>query len=1058
MKHKLFSRFIGVLLAVVMLASLVSMPSLANTVPETDTTVAGQTQTVEQDQTVTDGTDGEVEGESGVPAAEGDEDTTLVEDDDNEATPSEDGAESSAPAEGGDEDTTLAGDDSEEGTEPSENGEESAEPAEDSAENKEPAANSGETTGDGEETAAPANIADLTGEALLDALLAIEDDETLGATVAQLTAEQLESLEALGDDALQPLAERLESQTSVPSESAPVDTSVAAPFTTVGPILGIGSSMQPMMRSAALSQAAPQTAVTEPVEGLLISKNVDETDNSGIYKIALHAEAKSNIVSTAVPCDIILVLDRSGSMEDGGKDEDLIESAKKFVDAIAQNSPKSRVAVVAYADDSDIYSGDRTAAGAFVDVSQKDDLHQDIENALNNPDGSTYSNKGLHDAYDIYQAISVDDPNYDNARAVVLFTDGIPGWNSTWLPNNYETAQNSINWSQALKAQKGTAVEIDTDQKFYTGGTTDFDGSNKYKVGCGATVYTIGVFPDNDNYMDDTDDEYIFGFIVAGSSADKINEYMYRVSSHCPTGSHVGTWPDGTSADYNYPNNKTRNQQPDGYYLVSTDMTGLDAIFTQIAEQTGKPIENATVKDYISPYFQLVNSEGTPINVGDTVQAGEYTGTVRQDDNGVYVEWNKVTLKPESADESTAAQKFDATLYIKPKDAFMGGNDVPTNVHGPSGVYDEKGNCIGSFDQCQVNVDVRGSFTAQDQSIYLSRDGNAEAMIGYPETGPQPFVDLGNGAKSNDFVTIKYTIIGNDSSATYEIAQGETTGTLSGNLDLSDLTGCTDYPITCTVNEQPIAHTGDDNIATVHVYTPTVTWQDSTKDYNTTLTNEMLSSENFVAVNWADSSTHDVAQPTENAPELTYEFTYVPALTDGKLTAETNVTVSKVEISGEEYTDFVTHHWQSNSTCACTTGPVDADFRIHLATGDLKIEKRIQDADGNTANAEETVTFLFQVTGEGKTYNAAVTVNAGADSGSVTLKNLPVGTYTITEIACPNGYESKTSEQNQTVSGPEVSVEFTNQVKDKDYTRDDGMVINQFTCNQSGDWIWNKLS
>lgn len=355
MKHKLFSRFISVLLAVVMLASLVSMPSLANTVPETDTTVAGQTQTVEQDQTVTDGTDGEVEGESGVPAAEGDEDTTLVEGDDNEVTPSEDGEESSAPAEGGDEDTTLAGDDSEEGTEPSENGEESAEPAEDSTEGNASSADSVETTGDGEEPAEPANIADLTGEALLDALLAIEDDETLGATVAQLTAEQLESLEALGADALQPLAERLESQTSVPSESAPVDTSVAAPFTTVGPILGIGSSMQPMMRSAALFQAAPQTTVTEPVEGLLISKNVSEVDNSGIYKINLHAEAESNIVSTAVPCDIILVLDRSGSMEDDGKDKDLIESAKKFVDTIAQNSPESRVAVVAYANNSNIY-------------------------------------------------------------------------------------------------------------------------------------------------------------------------------------------------------------------------------------------------------------------------------------------------------------------------------------------------------------------------------------------------------------------------------------------------------------------------------------------------------------------------------------------------------------------------------------------------------------------------------------------------------------------------------------------------------------------------------
>lgn len=1056
MKHKLFSRFIGVLLAVVMLASLVSMPSLANTVPETDTTVAGQTQTVEQDQTVTDGTDGEVEGESGVPAAEGDEDTTLVEDDDNEATPPEDGAESSAPAEGGDEDTTLAGDDSEEGTEPSENGEESAEPAEDSAENKEPAANSGETTGDGEETAAPANIADLTGEALLDALLAIEDDETLGATVAQLTAEQLESLEALGDDALQPLAERLESQTSVPSESAPVDTSVAAPFTTVGPILGIGSSMQPMMRSAALFQAAPQTTVTEPVEGLLISKNVDETDNSGIYKIALHAEAKSNIVSTAVPCDIILVLDVSGSMQEDNKDEQLIDAAKEFVDTVADNSPESRVAVVTYGNESGIRSGNGTVSGAFMDVdTQLWQLKGAIGSATGIDGQGTMSNTGLQTAWEIFNNVKRDDSHYDNARVVVLFTDGIPGtglaligdWGSEEVDAGqaHRTAQNSIYWGQVLKADKGTLVNVDPSDTFYGNHGDDFvehkslidwtwvlKENRQNMAGSGATIYTVGLGLPNDDV--------------------KINEYMYRLSSNRPDGTHVSEWGNG-----GYTNERTRNLR-DGYYLTTDNADELNSIFQQIAEQTGKPIENATVKDYISPYFQLVDSVGNPINVDETVQAGEYTGTVRQDGNGVYVEWNKVTLKPESADESTAAQDFDATLYIKPKDAFMGGDNVPTNVYGPSGVYDEEGNCIGSFDECKVNVEVRGNFTVEDQSIYLSQDGNAEAMIGYPETGPRPFVDLGNDAKSNDFVTIKYTIRGNGSSATYEIKPKDTTGTLNGNLDLSDLTDCTDYTITCTVNEQPIAHTGDDDTATVHVYTPTVTWQDSTKAYNTDLNNETLLEDNYVKVEWSDNKSDGSVRPTGDAPELTYEFTYAPALTDGKLTAETNVTVSKVKISGEEYTSSVTHHWQSNSTCACTEKPEDADFRIHLATGDLKIEKKIQDADGKTANAEETVTFLFQVTGKGKTYNAAVTVNAGADSGSVTLKNLPAGAYTITEIACPNGYESKTNAQSRTVSGREVSVEFTNQVKDKDYTHDDGMVINKFTCNQSGDWTWKKLS
>lgn len=1087
MKHNLFSRFIGVLLAVVMLASLMSMPSLANTVPETDSTVAGQTQTVDQDQTVTEDTEGEEvtvdDQNDSTPAdggtevtepTEGEEVTTPAADVEEETTPPEDSEEVKEPAEGNEEGTTPAGDDSTEGTAPSESGEEPAEPAEDSTEDNDPVANSGVVTGNDEETTEPADssknvdVAGLSGTELLDALLAM-DDETLNATLAQLTQEQLESLQALDADALQSLSDRLVASGAVQeNDGTPTET---PEFTTVGPILQIASSAsyaKPMMRSAARSlvqQKAAET-VTSPATGLLIDKNVTETPNeNGVYTIDLHAAAESKIVTTSSPCDIILVLDRSGSMEDDGKDTALINAAKGFVDTIKTNSPDSRVAVVAYAEDSKIYSGSGTAAGAFVPVSQTQDLYEDIQTALTRPNGGTYSNEGLNDAYDIYQAVSSTDTNYDNSRAVVLFTDGIPGTGS-WGFTSYCCAQNSIHWSRALKADKGTTVEIDTSQKFYTGYGTDFNNSNKIKIGCGATIYTVGVFPDSKQYMDDTDDTYVLGFLVEGSSADKINEYMYRVSSHRPNGSHVETWPDGEQGDFNYPNKKTRNQE-NGYYLVSNDTSNLNDIFTQIAQQTGKPIEDATIRDYISPYFDLVDANGNPLSEENTVQAGTYTGVVKKDATRdvLYVEWTKVTLEPQSADGTVPAKEFDATLYVKPKDAFMGGDDVPTNVYGPSGVYDGSGKCIGSFDECKVDVAERGNFTVADQSIYLSQSADPNAMVKYSTTGPRPGVSLGGDAKSNDFVTIVYTIVKTDdnTTGTYTIQPGKNVGESAGDLDWSNLTNCTDYTVTCTVGGTEITPTEGDSDAVVHVYKPTVTWKDSKKDYGSAVNADALLNENKVSIVWSDAKSDGSDKPTGSEPILSYTFSYSPVLGAGNvLTQETVVTVTNTKINDKDYSGSVTHEWKADSSvCDCTSKPGLNSFRIHLNTGSLTITKKFyKTVDGQVVEAFATndSTFLFKVTGQdpdnSKTYYVAVKVSNNSKSGSVVLENIPTGNYMITEIAWPNGYEGAL-EQPANVINNDTSVEFKDEVVQKDYIHDDGVVVNNF--DYEGDaWHWKN--
>ena len=153
------------------------------------------------------------------------------------------------------------------------------------------------------------------------------------------------------------------------------------------------------------------------------------------------------------------------------------------------------------------------------------------------------------------------------------------------------------------------------------------------------------------------------------------------------------------------------------------------------------------------------------------------------------------------------------------------------------------------------------------------------------------------------------------------------------------------------------------------------------------------------------------------------------------------------------------------NTCAGTIakGENTASF-INTYTpsvGSLTITKKLQDSNGNNAPAASNVTFLFQISGGGKTYNVGVTVNENASTGTATINNLPAGKYTVTEILVPTGYtkdSSNPADGEVTVSGDTGKITFTNTVTGgDDFTKDDGMVINQFTY-KNGDWHWNKVS
>ena len=782
-----------------------------------------------------------------------------------------------------------------------------------------------------------------------------------------------------------------------------VSTSGAPEFQGVGPFMTYFPGSSTVRKAPVLRAAAKDTSdgSSNAVDVTKTATATDEKDADGnpIYRIDLNAEAKSNIVTHTKACDIVLVLDRSGSMNFSltGSDNNSKErvaalqtAVNAFLTTIQKSSPDSRVAIVSYASDVTIDSGTKTASGALIPVTADNTVNsaltQIVSGLSTRCDGGTQSGKGLQQAVNIFNSVSASDSNYDNTRVTVLFTDGKPG-NNTWSGEDqgYDVAQQSVHWSTILKHAKGDTFNLQANvegQDFYgqsflelvepfklkeygvsnyedfQKGSTDQNDWNW--MGCGSTVYSVGLALPGDDHQ------------TKASEGCKINEYLYRVSSHRPDGSHV------TKATVNtnnpeevknpddwgkrYFDDRTRNQ-PNGYYLTTSNADQLKEIFTKIAQQTGEAVKDVTIRDEISESFVPCDAAGHAYKVGDTITSNGKTGTVRQEANGsYYIEWTKVTLTPEQVnqDGSTAqeAQTFSGTLYVKPKDGFLGGNNVPTNGKN-SGVYTADNNQIKPFPQPKVNVPIKLDAQNVTKNIY------------YGNTAPTP-ADLTQTADlagwQKEYVNINYTVnkntISNTDDGTYQV-----TMTVSPKRDGANAAGAVQTVQTKTV------------MSTVNVYKPEITFKDSSIDYNAT---PDYATDNFGGVVWKHKDTAaDPAKMTGEEPTLTYA--YDPQ--EKALTKDTYVNVTASANGKPLPADVVTFKHNDCTFSGCSFDSAQGQFIVHINVFDLTIEK-------TGTNIDQNQTFVFKVknNGNGKTMEVVIT-----GPGEQTIKNLPMGSYTIIE-------------------------------------------------------------
>lgn len=783
---------------------------------------------------------------------------------------------------------------------------------------------------------------------------------------------------------------------SAESTETVVSTSGAPEFQGVGPFMTYFPGSSTVRKAPMLRATAKDTSdgASNAVDVTKTATATDKKDADGkpIYQIDLTAAAKSNIVTHTKACDIVLVLDRSGNMNFSlaGKDNNSKERVKAlqtavnaFLTTIQKSSPTSRVAIVSYASDVTIDSGTKTASGALIPVTADNTVNsaltQIVSGLSTRCNGGTQSGKGLQQAVNIFNSVSASDSNYDNTRVTVLFTDGKPG-NNYWSGEDegYDVAQQSVHWSTILKHAKGGTVNMQSnvkEQNFFNEkfgplfGTKygvsnypDFRKGSANKddwnwTGCGSTVYCVGLGLKASEGKD--------------SEGCKINEYMYRVSSHRPDGSHVDNnrvneWELGTDSWTGlYTDARTRNHE-NGYYLTTDNAAELQRIFTQIAQQTGEAVKDVTIRDEISESFVPCDAAGNAYTVGDTITSNGKTGTVRQDANGnYYIEWTNVTLTPEQVDSNKVvtkpAETFQSTLYVKPRDGFLGGNNVPTNGEN-SGVYTADGNQIKPFPQPEVNVPIKLDAQNVTKNIYYGNPAPTPADL----TQTADLADWQTG-----YVNINYTVdkntISNNEDGTYQV-----TMTVSPKYSGDNADGAVQTARTETV------------MSTVNVYKPEITFKDSIIDYNATPDYK----DNLGGVVWKHEGTAaDPANMTGEEPALAYSY-------DPEEKALTEDTYVNVTVSANDKTlpaDVVTFvHTADNDFPGCSFNPAHGQFIVHIKVFNLTIQKTAK--DGTTIDPNQT--FVFHVKGNNNDVDMQVVITG---ANKQVIKNLPVGEYIITE-------------------------------------------------------------
>lgn len=896
-----------------------------------------------------------------------------------------------------------------------------AEPEEDGEEQGENQCTCGAAEGEAHEKGCPLYVkpeqpATQAEEALYQKFMATKAKEEADALYNGLSQAEVTALRTWleENDKLTALEEHLR---AITPEGEPVTMPIVS-FTKVGPMLAAPARKVRMMRAAA----------DQDDSGIVLNKSA-KIQEDGSYQITMEAYAtgaSSTTISTE-PADIVLVLDVSGSMDDKMTQYQKVYAKELDKDKhyyVEKNGQYQEIHWRGWLIDSwgnwfDSYTPKESAADSNrnhvqfyqLTISQETKL-QSLQNAVNNfitsvADKSPDSNIALV-KFAGRKTDSVGNNTYRDGQYTYNYTqivrnltaasksaelkgsvNGLKAAGATAADYGMQHAQTIINGAANDGKKKVVIMFTDGEPNHHSG----FDGSvanatitaSKNMKTAGTTVYTIGVFSGAN------------GTPVSNlNSLSNTNKYMHLVSSN---------YKDATAM--NSPGTATYPTGGKSYYLSAGSADELNSIFQQISQEVGgstsKLDEKATIRDIVTPYFNL------PANASDVqVYTAESDGSTDQwkdkvaFDGTVSIQDNTVSVSGFSYKDNWCGShtEGDTTTFhngkkliiqfaVTAKDGFLGGNDVLTNG-AESGIYDKDGKVVKLFAQPTVNVPIKPvTVTAADKNVYLKgtvtadqltsgatvKCGSVELKLGEPNYGladwQTAYVNLNTEVKKADgtAITGDYTDLTEDTTYTVNAA----------------VTPKTEGESTTEKGEKATEQAGAAEGA-INVFQPVLTFQDGNAYYGAPVVTDFTDNQvggtvwkhgeiDSTAVTMLGTApTLDVALEADNAA-------------DGKYTKEDAKVKATVSINGTDVTEYTTfQHQDCNPACDWEIPAKKGDpaFLIHIKTCQLNITK---------AGGEEDESYVFDVYKDGEKYSE-VTIWG---NGTETLYELPVGTYTIKE-------------------------------------------------------------
>lgn len=574
--------------------------------------------------------------------------------------------------------------------------------------------------------------------------------------------------------------------------------------------------------------------------------------------------------------------------------------------------------------------------------------------------GATRADLGMDMAENILKNNPVENGEKRN-RVVIMFTDGSP--------------------------TSGNGFELDI-------ANAAISKSDSIKTTQGATVYSVGIFAGAD----------------ATSAGTKPNSDLDNKDNSLPAACN---W-----FMQNLSSNNGTPQSP-SYYLSASNSAALNDIFQQISSQiesggaSVKLDSSTVVKDIVSDYFQL--PEGATAD-DITLKTADFDGyksdnetakwknetsasesiTAEIEDRTVKVTGfdfaaNYVGIDKNNGTETARGKKLIIEFNVKAREGFLGGNAVPTNGK-DSGIYttkDGEETVVENFEQPTVDVPIKEiTAAAADQNVYLT--GNADIdKIKEKITVKAGDIPL-NLSKDNygleawQTAYVDLTISAKDSSDKDIFAS-----------DYNGMSNLTD-DVTYTVNAEIKAKRGDGgNTASangkINVFKPELTYKDSNVYYGDTAPTSYDGNKvgGTVWKHGNKASTDDGVTMTGSGPGL--NISYSPAIGSepyykgGKISTKQDIPVkATVKIGNEDVTEHVTFKHETCGESGCSFKQANEQFLIHVETCSLTVKK--------TGRVEDEP-YVMNIYKDGKLYTSMTIVG----NASETVKELPVGTYTVQE-------------------------------------------------------------